>query len=34
MTDLFNKLYSQFLNGKTDLKAFKDFKESLMFPAH
>lgn len=29
MTDLFNKLYSQFLNGKTDLKAFKDFKESL-----
>lgn len=32
MTDLFNKLYSQFLSGKTnqkDFEDFKDFKESL-----
>lgn len=29
MTDLFNKLYSQFLNGKTDLESFRDFKDSL-----
>lgn len=29
MTDLFYKLYSQFLNGKTCLRSFKDFKESL-----
>lgn len=29
MTDLFNKLYSQFLSGKTNLKEFRDFKESL-----
>ncbi|WP_129732361.1 FecR domain-containing protein [Parabacteroides goldsteinii] len=29
MTDLFNKLYSQFLNGNTDRERFKDFKESL-----
>lgn len=29
MTDLFNKLYSQFLNGNTNRERFKDFKESL-----
>ena len=29
MTDLFNKLYSQFLSGKTNQKDFEDFKESL-----
>lgn len=29
MTDLFNKLYSQFLNGNTDKERFRDFKESL-----
>lgn len=29
MTDLFNKLYTQFLEGKTDQRSFKDFKESL-----
>lgn len=29
MTDSFNKLYSQFLNGNTDRERFKDFKESL-----
>ena len=29
MTDLFNKLYSQFLSGKTNRKDFEGFKESL-----
>ena len=29
MTDLFNKLYSQFLSGKTNQKDFEDFKDSL-----
>ncbi len=29
MTDLFNKLYSQFLSGKTNWKDFEGFKESL-----
>lgn len=29
MTDLFNKLYTQFLEGKTNRRSFKDFKESL-----
>lgn len=29
MTDLFNKLYTQFLEGKTDRRSFKDFKECL-----
>lgn len=29
MTDLFNKLYSQFLNGNTNQERFKDLKESL-----
>lgn len=29
MTDLFNKLYSQFLSGKTNQKDFEGFKESL-----
>ena len=29
MPDLFNKLYSQFLNGKIDSKDFRDFKEAL-----
>ncbi|MEI3118627.1 MAG: hypothetical protein V8T12_07445 [Parabacteroides johnsonii] len=29
MTDLFNKLYSQFLSGKTNQKDFEDFKEFL-----
>lgn len=29
MTDLFNKLYTQFLEGKTDRRSFKDFKKSL-----
>lgn len=32
MTDLFNKLYSQFLSGKTNQKDFEDFKESLNHP--
>lgn len=29
MTDLLKKLYSQFLQGKTTLEGFKDFRESL-----
>lgn len=29
MTDLFDKLYSQFLRGKTNRKDFEGFKESL-----
>lgn len=29
MTDLFDKLYSQFLSGKTNRKDFEGFKESL-----
>lgn len=29
MTDLFNRLYTQFLNGNTDPEKFKDFKQSL-----
>ena len=29
MTDLFDKLYSQFLRGKTNRKDFEDFKVSL-----
>lgn len=29
MTDLFKKLYTQFLERKTDRRSFKDFKESL-----
>lgn len=29
MSDIFDTLYTQFLNGKTDRKDFRDFKESL-----
>ena len=29
MTDLFDKLYSQFLSGKTNRKDFEGIKESL-----
>lgn len=29
MTELFDKLYARFLNGKTDLKTFKELKRSL-----
>lgn len=32
MTDLFDKLYSQFLSGKTNRKDFEGFKESLNHP--
>lgn len=31
MTDLFDKLYSRFLSGKTGRKEFRDFKESLNY---